>query len=311
MVDEDKRYAVLRQSTGEAGRKLLARGHRLPVGSMSVIGQVTASAHPVIARDTDTDPIHRANELLPRTRSEMALPLKVGEHVIGALDIQSVEADAFDADAVPALRAMADQLSIAIENARLYEEAQAHLRELTELSQQITYRSWAEFLEAIPSLEYRVTLGHEDKALTAEREKVIERVLATGSVMASGGDDGRMAHLAAPIVIRDQIIGVLGVEPDGQRVWTHDDLLLIQSVAERTALAVENARLYIQAHRAAERERLIGTISDRLQRAPNLILLLETAAAELSNALGAEQVYAELSLGGTDEQKTLEDDYEG
>lgn len=310
MVDQDDHYAVLRQSTGEAGRKLLARGHRLPVGSMSVIGQVTVMARPVIARDTDADPIHRTNELLPRTRSEMALPLIVGERVIGALDIQSVEADAFDTDTVPALRAMADQLSIAIENARLYEEAQSHLHELTELSQDITYRSWAEFLDAVPAAEYRITFGHEDKALAMERERIIERVLATGSVMASGGSDGHMPHLAAPIVIRDQVIGVLGVEPDDNRVWTHDDLLLIQSMAERTALAVENARLYIQARRSAERERLIGTISDRLQRAPNLALLLESAAAELSNALGTEQVYAELSLGGEEELGELEDDYE-
>jgi GAF domain-containing protein len=310
MVDEESHYAVLRQSTGDPGRKLLARGHRLPVGSMSVIGQVTAAARPVIARDTDSDPIHRANELLPRTRSEMALPLIVGERVIGALDIQSVESDAFDADTVPALRAMADQLSIAIENARLYEEAQENLRELTELGHEITYRSWAEFLEAIPASEYRITFGHEDKPLVAEREHIIERVLATGSVMASSGTDGRSPHLAAPIVIRDQVIGVLGVEPDDQRVWTHDDLLLIQSVAERTALAVENARLYIQAHRAAERERLIGTIADRLQRAPNLALLLESAAAELGSALGTEQVYAELALGGDDELDVTEDDYE-
>jgi GAF domain-containing protein len=310
MVDHDTRYAILRQSTGDAGRKLLTRGHRLPVGSMSVIGQVTATGRPVVARDTDIDPIHRANELLPRTRSEMALPLVVGEHVIGALDIQSVEADAFDLDTMPALRAMADQLSIAIENARLYEEAQANLRELTELSQEITSRSWAEFLEAMPASEYRIMLGPEDKSLATERETVIERVLATGSVMASSGGDGRLAHLAAPIVIRDQVIGVLGVEPDDRRVWTQDDLLLIQSVAERTALAIENARLYIQARRAAERERLVSTISDRLQRAPNLALLLESAAAELSSALGTEQVYAELSLGGGDEPIEPEDDYE-
>lgn len=310
LVDEDGRYATLRQSTGDAGRRLLARGHRLPVGSMSVIGQVTSTARPVVARDTDADAVHRANELLPRTRSEMALPLVVGEQVIGALDVQSIEVDAFDPDTVPALQSMADQLSIAIENARLYEEAQQNLRELAELSQEITQRSWADFLATAPDAEIRVATGREDAALAAQRKTVIERVLATGAVMASGGDDDRPTYLAAPIVVRNQVIGVLGVEPEGPRAWTHDDLLLIQGVAERTALAVENARLYIQARRAAEREHLISSIAERLQRAPSLEMLLESAAAELSSALGTEQVYAELSLAEHDVGRGEEGDEE-
>ncbi len=296
LIDEEREYAVLRSSTGEAGQELLARGYRLPVGSLSVIGQVTAGGRPVLARDTDTDAVHRRNELLPLTRSEMALPLIVGNRVIGALDLQSVEPDAFSDEAVPTLQALADQLAIAIENARLYAQTQQSLRELEELYGEVTERSWADFLAATRETERRQVYGPEPSNLQMERSMVVRRVLSAGSVIMATGRDGQQAFLAAPIVVRNEVIGVLGVEPDGAREWTQDDLQLIQSVAERTALAVENARLYLQAQRAAERERMVNAITARLQRAPNLSLLLESAAQELAQALGTDHVYAEISL---------------
>jgi GAF domain-containing protein len=296
MVDEADGYAILRQSTGEVGQKLLSRGHRLAIGSLSVIGQVTASARPVIARDTDTDFVHRRNELLPNTRSEMAVPLIVGDHVIGALDMQSTEANAFLDEMIPTFQALADQLAVAIENARLFEQVQESLRELKELSQETTQRSWATFLADAREDERRYSYGPEPKALELHRSRVAERVLSAGAMIVSTGKDGRQAFLAAPIVVRNEIVGVLGVEPDSSREWTQEDLALLQSIAERTALAVENARLYLQSQRAAERESLINNIASRLQRAPSLAMLLETATKELAEALGTDNVYAEISV---------------
>jgi GAF domain-containing protein/cbb3-type cytochrome oxidase subunit 3 len=296
LVDEADSYAVLRQSTGDVGRTLLAQGHRLPVGSLSVIGQVTASSRPVIARDTDRDFVHRRNELLPLTRSEMAIPLVIGNQTIGALDLQSVEPDAFEDEMLPTFRALADQLAVAIKNAELFETAEKNLRELSELSSAATQRSWADFLSETRQEERRQAHGTETKALEIHRSRVVERVLGSGSVIVSTGSDGRKPFLAAPIVVRNEVVGVLGVEPEDTREWSQEDLLLIQGIAERTALAVENARLYLQAQRAANREYLINTIASRLQRAPSLTLLLESATRELSQALGTDNVYAEISV---------------
>jgi len=296
LVDEDRQYAVLRSSTGEAGRTLLDRGHRLPVGSLSVIGQVTAGGRLVVARDTDADAVHRRNELLPNTRSEMALPLVVTDRIVGALDLQSTEPDAFGEEVMPILQALADQLAIAIENARLFSQTQSSLRELEELYGDMTERSWADFLSQARDQEKRQVFGPESKTIEVQRSAVVKRVLGSGSVIISTGKDGRQSFLAAPIIVRNEIVGVLGVEPEGSREWTQDDIQLIQSIAERTALAAENARLYLQAQRAADRERLVNSIAGRLQRAPNLKLLLESAAEEIANALGTENVYAEISL---------------
>ncbi|MBA3872996.1 MAG: GAF domain-containing protein, partial [Anaerolineae bacterium] len=118
LIDADREYALLRASTGEPGKIMLSRGHRLGVGSVSVIGQVTGQGEVVVARDTGTSQVHQRNELLPLTRAELAIPLKVGDVTIGALDVQSRIRDSFGKDEIAILQTMADQVAVAIENAR-------------------------------------------------------------------------------------------------------------------------------------------------------------------------------------------------
>jgi signal transduction histidine kinase/CheY-like chemotaxis protein len=131
LMDANDEYAVLRASTGEAGRELLARNHRLAKGSASVIGQVTASGRVIIAADTaEANVPHRPNPLLPNTRSEMALPLVLEGRVVGALDVQSNQPNAFTQDDVQTLSTLAAQISIAIGNARNYEVARTRAAEM-------------------------------------------------------------------------------------------------------------------------------------------------------------------------------------
>ncbi|MBA3532384.1 MAG: GAF domain-containing protein [Ardenticatenales bacterium] len=135
LIDDEGQSAVLRASTGEAGQILLARNHQLEVGSRSVIGRVTSAGKPVVALDTEADPFHKRNELLPDTRAELAIPLMVGKKIIGALDVQSTQPNAFQPDDIAVLQILADQLAIAVENARAYEEQQHLTEELRELDQ--------------------------------------------------------------------------------------------------------------------------------------------------------------------------------
>ncbi|MGB0385646.1 MAG: GAF domain-containing protein [Ardenticatenaceae bacterium] len=134
LIDEQGRgeWNVLRASTGETGQSLLARNHRLAVGSKSVIGQVTTTGEYIIARPDDTDTVYRPNDLLPDTACELALPMKREGRVIGALDVQSKIKDAFNEDDVTVLQILADQLTIAVENARLFGRLN-HTIEETEL----------------------------------------------------------------------------------------------------------------------------------------------------------------------------------
>jgi K+-sensing histidine kinase KdpD/DNA-binding response OmpR family regulator len=133
LLDESSTYGVIREATGEAGQEMKQRGHKLAVGSRSVVGAVTATGEPFILNDVHHNSMHFVNPLLPDTRSEMGVPLKLGSTVIGALDLQSKEVNAFNQDDVTVLQILSDQIAIAIENARAYELSQKAIADMKEI----------------------------------------------------------------------------------------------------------------------------------------------------------------------------------
>ncbi len=135
IIEENGFNAVLKSATGKAGEEMLKRGHTLQVGSRSIVGTVTSGGSPLVVNDTAVDPIHRPNPLLPDTRSEAAIPLRIGRRIIGALDIQSTYTDAFTEADINVIQTLADQIAVAIDNARSYELAQQAITEMRELDQ--------------------------------------------------------------------------------------------------------------------------------------------------------------------------------
>jgi GAF domain-containing protein len=97
--------------------------HSMAVGSQSVVGYITEVGEAYVAHDVGSDPLHKYNPLLPETQSELGLPLRLGDRVIGALDVQSTQSGAFSEDDITVLEILADQLAVAIHNARLFEQA--------------------------------------------------------------------------------------------------------------------------------------------------------------------------------------------
>lgn len=128
LLDDRKEYAVLRAGRGEAGRAMINEDHRLAVGGNSMIGACIANRQGRIALDVGTEAVFFENPHLPKTRSEMALPLIVGDEVIGALTVQSTEEAAFHDEDIAALQTMADQLAVAIQNANLHRQAERRSR---------------------------------------------------------------------------------------------------------------------------------------------------------------------------------------
>lgn len=122
LIDETGEWAVLQAASGKVGQRMKAQGHRLTVGGRSMVGWAAAYRQPRIALDVGKDAAHFDNPLLPHTRSEMALPLVVGERLMGVLDVQSTEEAAFDEGDVRTLRLMADQIAVAIDNARKFSD---------------------------------------------------------------------------------------------------------------------------------------------------------------------------------------------
>lgn len=135
LVDEDRKYAVVRESTGEAGEAMKRAGHKLAVGSQSIIGYVTQHGKPLVINDVTQSDIHRPNPLLPETKSELGIPLKIGDQVIGALDVQSTQKNAFSTNNISVLQLLADQIAVAISNAQAYELSQQAIEEMAKADQ--------------------------------------------------------------------------------------------------------------------------------------------------------------------------------
>ncbi len=122
LLDENREYAVLRAANSEGGQRMLARKHQLKVGAVGIVGYATGAGQPRIATDVGEDAVYFSNPDLPETRSEMALPLKVGDLVIGALDVQSTVSNAFTQEDIALFTTLADQIAVAIRNNELYSQ---------------------------------------------------------------------------------------------------------------------------------------------------------------------------------------------
>jgi GAF domain-containing protein/HAMP domain-containing protein len=149
LVDDTGRYAVLREATGDAGRTLKQVGHKLEVGGQSMVGTATKTRRAQIALDVGKEAIRFANPLLPYTRSEIAVPLVAGDRILGALDVQSQQATAFDEASAEALQAMADQIAIALINSESFKRSEQQTRTLELLNQLSRELATATSLESI------------------------------------------------------------------------------------------------------------------------------------------------------------------
>ncbi len=187
LLDEAGKKAVVREATGEAGREMKARRHSLAVGSQSVIGRVTASGECYVAHDVSQDPHYRPNPLLPETKCEAGIPLKIGDDVIGALDVQSTQPHSLSEDDVAVLEILADQLAVAVQNARLFAEALARAereQEVVEITSKIRASGDIDSMLKVAVTELRRALG-------ARRARIRLATEEEGSPGAESGSNGR------------------------------------------------------------------------------------------------------------------------
>jgi putative methionine-R-sulfoxide reductase with GAF domain len=151
LIDKPSQYAVLRAASSAGGQRMLARRHKLRVGSPGIVGYATVTGKTRVALDVGVDAIHFDNPDLPDTRSEMAVPLQVGAELIGALDVQSTEEAAFAEEDVTVLALLADHIAVAIENARLIQESQRALASAEDAYRRYLRKEWDDFLDGRPA----------------------------------------------------------------------------------------------------------------------------------------------------------------
>ena len=280
LLDESRKYAILSAANSEGGQRMLSRKHRLGVGQTGIVGYVTSTGNPRIALDTGTDAVYFDNPDLPDTRSEMALPLRVGKIIVGALDVQSTEPNAFSEDDVEVLSILADEVSVAIENARLFEESQRVLADAQSAFGEFTRAAWQQMIarEKVVRYELSGTSIHSPKEPTTHHN---------GSSM------------TVPIKLRNRVVGTMNINPPDSKELDPDEVDIVNALAQRVSIAIENATLLEETRRRATRESMVSDISAKLSASAEIEHIMQIAVSELRQALGASEV--SLKIGSDDD----------
>jgi GAF domain-containing protein len=292
LVDRDREFAILQAANSEGGKRMLERSHRLRLG-VGVVGFAAQTGQPRIALDVGTDAVFFDNPDLPNTRSEVALPLKSRTDTVGILDVQSTEAGAFSSEDLQVLTALANQVAIALENARLLTETRAALIQVQEVYNEFTRTEWSRTVSRAEQRGFRYQTGRIEMLERALQSSEVISAVQSGEVVASqiNGSNEKQAVVAVPVKLRGEVIGILHIESnDPSKEWQEDEVSLVQAVAERAAFAMENARLFQDARRRAAKERLISEATSRISGALNIENILHTTAEELERVLGGSEV---------------------
>jgi len=268
-------FAVLRAASSEGGQRMLKRGHRLKVGQQGIVGYVASTGLPRIALDVGQDAVFFNNPDLPLTRSEMALPLKIQNKVIGVLDVQSNLPSAFKDDDIAILQIMADQLALAIENTRLLSESQHAFQELEKAYGLHVRAGWNKRLSNKP-LTVRFARKENNRPIR------IDTGAAEQQREAKAGDTA--SEMITPIELRGHQIGILRLRRAGEEeAWTSSEKDLIRETVNQLALSLENARLLEEIRERATQETLINQVVTKTQSSLNLETVMRTAVKELAS----------------------------
>lgn len=267
LLDKTGKWAELKSATGEAGRVLQESHHRLAVDGKSMVGTAISQKQARIALDVGQEPVRFNNPLLPYTRSEIALPLIVGDRILGALDVQSTREAAFGQEDIQTLQNMANQVAVALENARLFQETNQRIQELQATQRQYVREAWSSLAAGEP-LEYKIG---DDVPLETE------------------------TAINVPIALRDEVIGQINLT--GEREWSPEEQAWVEAVATQAAVALENARLMEESRKQASIERTVAEITTRVWSVTNIDGILQTAVKEIGRALNLSEATIELIVG--------------
>ncbi|NQU30843.1 MAG: GAF domain-containing protein [Anaerolineae bacterium] len=336
LVDHLQHYAVIREATGEAGAQLKRNGFRLGVGSNSPVGYVSGHGEALTIDNTETEPTYQENPLLPNTRAETAIPLKIGERILGVLDVHSNEPYAFSQEIIQTLNIIADQLAVGINNTELFAETQEHLSQHRLIHHITTSAASGTTLEealngAVQGLQ--VTLGGDRVAILLANNK--QEKLTVGAAIGYSEEDiaeinipfgsgitgwvarnkkllriddaptdsryfavsaNTRSELAIPLIFRSELLGVLNVESEQEAAYDEHDEEMLGTLAGSLAAIIANARLLQQVRRRAERDRTLHDITSKIRSSTNVQTILSTTATELNKAIGAQHTQVKVGV---------------
>jgi GAF domain-containing protein len=279
LTDEVNQYAILRAASSQGGHRLLMSRYRVYIGETNFIGSVISRGILRFRHYEENEAQTSETPELAETRSEIVLPLRARDRLIGALDIQSHEIEEFDEENIKMLQILADQLALSIMNARLYQETQQSLESARRSYGHISQQAWADLIS-----RQHILKRYDPQEILSEDNGWSKKSL-------QAAQDGKMvienSLLAIPIKERGQVIGLIRAHKASEKdLWTQEEVNLINSLTDQLEIALESARLYKDTQLLAEQERLVGEITARMRETLDIESVLKIAAQEIGEKLG-------------------------
>ena len=309
LFDETQAMLWVVGGTGQAGQTMVANGHKIPKGK-GLVGRAAALNRVVLVPDVSLDSNWLPNPLLPDTKAEVAVPIILGQEVLGVLDVQDASPNGLNQKDAELLQLIANQVAIALHNARLFAELETALTRAQAVQEQYLEHSWEKATLGVHQGQYHYTrsgaITLSEASQVEARQQAMTRIRPT--IVSMNGienetpskehpDEQNYQSIVAPIRLRNKLLGVLHLHPmDSNQRWTEEDLAVVEAVVDQLAQTAENLRLFEETRGQAGRERTIREITNKLQTAANLDSLLEIAARELGQQLGVRHTVLELGI---------------
>jgi GAF domain-containing protein len=299
LVEPEEKTVELHASTGQEGERLLNRGVQITLGSDHPVGQVAATGELVNIGSLESLSILNESTLLKQMQSRLLIPIRDGDQIIGVMDIQSTQPNAFQGSPVQALQIVSNLLAASIRNARLFEEqqhnvqenqrlytdTQSNLQEIQRLNRQLTRESWEKFTAELAE-QGGVTVEGNRISRDLSWTQLLQQATQTREPVVE--DNADSYRIAIPIMLRDEVIGAMEIEPDAE-LDEVDTLEIARAVSSRLAVSLENARLYEESQETTLFEQRINQIVGKFQSADTIDDLLQITLEELSDTLGAKR----------------------
>lgn len=290
LLDPKGEYAYLRAANSEGGERMLKRHHRLKVNEQGIVGYVTGTSQPRIALNVGEDAVFFNNPDLPLTKSEMALPLIANQKILGALDIQSEQENAFTEEDIAVLGGMADLIAVAIQNAQLFSDYERAIETTRRAYGEKSAYAWSEMIHRRGIHSVLSTAFQDFSVLENPDTSIIELIKNRDSYQIIG------QNLFCPIWVKGHLLGVIRLKKqEKEKDWSNQEIMIYQSIANRIGAALESARLYEESVKKAERERLVSEIGSKLRSSNQPEKILQIAVQELRRVLHATQAQVEYS----------------
>ena len=304
LLDNNNEYAALIASPTEAGRLMIANNYKVRVGEVGIVGHVSASGEPQVILNKGIDAVHFNNPLLPKTRTQLAVPLKVESRVIGVLDVQSDQSQAFNAEEIAIMQIMADQLASAIERTRLLQTVERNLNELEGAYGQYTLQSWSGTAEGIQTGNRGYRFDNIRIQSITELTDLGKEAFSTGKTITAEGDQQipeKQNTVAIPIKLRGQTIGVVTLKLKDD--YSGSTVSTIENATERLALSMESARLYEEARLRADREQSISRVTTAISTPTDYEEILQTTVREVGRMLKDAEVAIQIVGDSASDQR--------